>query len=310
MRSQTSALTPISTKRGQARVRDPRPAVRRARLAGALGTLLDAVGALEADRGRAHAVRADRPVAPLAPDPGLPVGVAVADRWGVRDAPGAARPSDRRGGHPRSISTVSMTTGSTGRSPGPVGGGADGVDDVAALLVGDLTEDGVLVGQPAGGRGGDEELRAVGARAGVGHREQVGAVEGELGVELVLERVAGATGAGAERAAALEHEAVDDAVEAEAVVVALTRPAGVVVVVLGALREAGEVLHGLGRVVGEEVQHDVATVGLQRGLEVGHDSLSRACEKRSRSRSCHAAPEGQLCGPVAAERNGYPPTTC
>ena len=50
---------------------------------------------------------------------------------------------------------------------------APGVD-----LVGDLTEDRVLEVQQRGGADGDEELRAVGARTGVGHREQVGLVEG------------------------------------------------------------------------------------------------------------------------------------
>jgi hypothetical protein len=90
-----------------------------------------------------------------------------------------------------------MTTGSTGRSPGPVRG-CRSRRPRRASLVGDLTEDRVLAVQPGGRADGDEELRAVGARAGVGHRQQVGLVEDELGVRLVLERVAGAAGAGAE----------------------------------------------------------------------------------------------------------------
>ena len=46
---------------------------------------------------------------------------------------------------------------------------------------------------------GDEELGAVGVGAGVGHGQAAGHVEGEVGIELVLERVAGVAGAGAER---------------------------------------------------------------------------------------------------------------
>jgi hypothetical protein len=61
--------------------------------------------------------------------------------------------------------------------------------------------------QPGGRRDRDEELRAVGARAGVGHREQVRLVEPQVRVDLVGELVAGAAGAGAERVAALDHEA-------------------------------------------------------------------------------------------------------
>ena len=53
---------------------------------------------------------------------------------------------------------------------------------------------------------------------GVGHREQVRAVEGQLGVELVGELVARAAVALAERVAALDHEAGDDPVEDRAVV--------------------------------------------------------------------------------------------
>src|SRR3954447_7817938 len=94
----------------------------------------------------------------------------------------------------------------------------NGVDDVAAGLVGHLTEDRVLAVEVRGRADGDEELGAVGARASVGHRQQVGAVEGELGVELVAELVAGAAEALTEGVAALDHEAADDPVEDRAVV--------------------------------------------------------------------------------------------
>ena len=59
----------------------------------------------------------------------------------------------------------------------------------------------------------DEELAAVRVRPRVGHREDAGLVVAQLRVELVGELVAGAAGALPERIAALDHEAVDHAVE-------------------------------------------------------------------------------------------------
>src|SRR5690606_38317598 len=59
-----------------------------------------------------------------------------------------------------------------------------------------LAEHGVLAGQPGGGHGGDEELAAVGVRAGVGHGQHA-ALVGDAVVGLVLEAVAGAAAAGA-----------------------------------------------------------------------------------------------------------------
>src|SRR3546814_7405890 len=111
----------------------------------------------------------------------------------------------------------------------------------------------------------------LGARAGVGHRQQVGLVELELRVELVLEVVARSADALTKRAAALDHETGDDPVEDQAVVVLLAGAAGVVGVVLGSLGKADEVLHRERSVVAEEVDRDVTLVGLQGGLEVSHD---------------------------------------
>lgn len=48
----------------------------------------------------------------------------------------------------------------------------DGIDDV--LAIGDLAEDRVFAVEVGGGAVGDEELRTVGAGAGVGHREHAG----------------------------------------------------------------------------------------------------------------------------------------
>ena len=70
----------------------------------------------------------------------------------------------------------------------------------------------------ARGTGHDEELAAVGVGAGVGHRDRTDLVA-TRGRQFVLEAVAGATTAGAGGVAALAHEAVDDAVEDDAVVV-------------------------------------------------------------------------------------------
>ena len=105
------------------------------------------------------------------------------------------------------------------------------------------------------------------------HRKQVGLGETKLGVELIGELVARTTGAGAERATTLDHEVVDHPVEAKAIEVRLTRAAGVVTVFLGALGQTDKVVDRLRRVVGEQVDDDVAVVGVQGGLEVRHGFL-------------------------------------
>ena len=56
--------------------------------------LADAVDALDADGGRPLALRADRPLAPLAADVRDPVGVPRADRYLLRSACGASGGSD------------------------------------------------------------------------------------------------------------------------------------------------------------------------------------------------------------------------
>src|SRR5580693_7660592 len=84
---------------------------------------------------------------------------------------------------------------------------ADLIDDARA--VDDLAENGVLVVQPRRRHRGDEELRAVGTRARVRHRQQVGTVEREVRVEFVGELVTGPARTGPERIAALDHEVGD-----------------------------------------------------------------------------------------------------
>src|SRR4051812_34381088 len=129
--------------------------------------------------------------------------------------------------------------------------GGHALDRVDVLHpVRDLPEHGVLPVEPGSfRRGDDEELAAVRVRPCVRHRER--AADDLVVVDLVLERVAGTACAGAERAAALDHEVLDHAVEAEAVVEAVCR-------------ELAEVLHRLRRVLVEELDLDGPVVRVQR----------------------------------------------
>ena len=132
-----------------------------------------------------------------------------------------------------------------------------------------LPEDGVLAVEPRGRVGGDdEELAPVRVRAGVRHRERP-ALDLVV-VELVLELVARAAGAGALRAAALDHEVGDDAVEDQPVVEAL---AG----------ELGEVLDRLRGLVGKELDLDRSFAGVKRGF--GHaGTVTEAATRRAAAR--------------------------
>ena len=125
----------------------------------------------------------------------------------------------------------------------------------------------VLAVQPGGGGMGDEELAAVGARAGVGHGEHARAVVAQRLVELVREGIARAAGAGAERAAALDHEAADHPVEGQAVV---ERGAGGSVgaaQVQAALGQADEIDHGQRGLAVMEFEEDVSPVGHDLGVQ-------------------------------------------
>src|SRR5882757_1534640 len=94
----------------------------------------------------------------------------------------------------------------------------DLVDVLHAL--GDLAPDRVLVVEEGGVVEADEELAVAGIRAGsAGHRG--GAADMRLLVELGLQLLAGAAGAGTLRTTGLRHEALDHAVEDDAVVKAL-----------------------------------------------------------------------------------------
>ena len=86
-------------------------------------------------------------------------------------------------------------------------------------------------------------------------------------MDFIVEHIAGAAGAGADRAAALDHEVRDDAVEAQTVVVrGGVGTAGVVLVFAFALGQFNEVGNRLRSVVAEEVKFDVALVGVQDDL--------------------------------------------
>src|SRR6266700_2999659 len=151
---------------------------------------------------------------------------------------------------------------------------ADRVNHLAARDY--LAEDRVPAVEMRSRRGGDEELRAVRARPGVRHREQVGPVEGQVRMELVGERVTGTTGPRSQRVAALDHEVRYHPVE-DGPVVELRRSglAGSRVgPVPAALRQFDEVTHRLRRMVGKEPDDDRPAVGPQRrGKGIGHTEI-------------------------------------
>ena len=103
-------------------------------------------------------------------------------------------------------------------------------------------------------------------------------------MDLVVEPVARAACARAERVPTLDHEPADHAVEDRAVVqtvagaVAVTR-VGPLPFALGQLDEVG---HRLGRVVGEQLQADVALAGGQGGVQIVGHSSPRGIGQRAR----------------------------
>ena len=127
--------------------------------------------------------------------------------------------------------------------------------------------------EPRGRHGGNEELRAIGAvdlavgaaaQAGVGHGQQIRLVELERRVDLVVEVIARAAGAGAQRATALDHEILDDAVEGEAIVEGLMawlagERIGPLLLAAG---QAEEVLHGLRCLLVEQIDLDITFGGV------------------------------------------------
>ena len=140
----------------------------------------------------------------------------------------------------------------------------NGLDDVDAGLVA-LAEEGVVLVEGVDGLLGDEELAAVGVGSGVGHGQLAGPVEVQVGIELVVEAVAGIAHAGAGGVAALDHELGNDAMEGGAVVerlVVLLLVGRGVGPVLGALGQRDEVGYRLGRLLLIELAGDAAHGGV------------------------------------------------
>ena len=134
----------------------------------------------------------------------------------------------------------------------------DRVDDV--LACGDFAKHGMLSIEPRAWNVGDEELRAVGVRAGIGHRENARAGVLQRGMEFIGKLVAWAAGAGAVWASRLNHEVRNNAMELQSVVKAF-------------FGEVFKVLDGLGGLVRKQLALDGAAAGLNR-CNFHLDSLS------------------------------------
>jgi len=121
------------------------------------------------------------------------------------------------------------------------------LDDVQA--VDDLAEDNVLAIEPRGRNSGDEELRTVGVRAGIGHRQETGLSVLELEIlvfELVAVNAFTASSVLVGEVTALQHEVWDNSVEWR-VLVAESLLAG---------SQSSEVLSGLGGHILEKLEGD------------------------------------------------------
>ena len=146
----------------------------------------------------------------------------------------------------------------------------DGLDDIHAFA--DSAKHGMVAVEPWRGHGRQEKLGAAGVATSVRHREHAGLVvlEGE-GRRFTGDLPAWASGTGSARhrvlgmrAAALNHEVFNDAVEMEAVVVAH-------------VDEFDEIGDGVGSTAVEEVDGDVACAGFHENL---HDHTTERHLKR------------------------------
>ena len=139
----------------------------------------------------------------------------------------------------------------------------DRVDDILAFE--NLAKHRMLAVQPRSGDVGDEELRAVGVGAGVGHRQDAGCVVFEIGMKFVFKRVTRPASSRAIGAAALDHEVGDDAMKCEAVVKTVRG-------------QLFEVRHGFGSFVVVQLNANRAAIGRKRGdLHAG--SLCKALQR-------------------------------
>src|SRR5271166_2263713 len=106
-----------------------------------------------------------------------------------------------------------LDVGNLRRTVWPVGAriGGQARDPLYHIEVLALPENRVLAVEVRRGNFGDEELRAVGVRPTVGHRQAAGLVEGQVGAELILKAISGISAPIACRIATLDHEVRDDA---------------------------------------------------------------------------------------------------
>src|SRR5690606_4783385 len=160
------------------------------------------------------------------------------------------------------------------------------------------------------GDGGDEELRAVGVPARVGHRQQAG--PGVLDLEVLVVELpspdalaAGAVPRG--EVAALQHEGRDDPVERRALVAVPVLTGGQLPEVLG--RVGDDVVVELeddapgGGVVDGDVEEDVACHGVIIAL-IGHPFFSPAATARRCDRGRAAPAPGRGAPPAGAPEGG------
>jgi len=125
----------------------------------------------------------------------------------------------------------------------------------------DLAEDDMHAVEVGGGHGADEELRAVGVLASVGHGEDTGASVFQSKVLIVeLSTIDGLAASAIEvgEITALDHEILDDAMEDSAL--EMQRLAGIATFALLASAQATEVLGSLGGLVREQLHGDTASL--------------------------------------------------
>lgn len=101
-------------------------------------------------------------------------------------------------------------------------------------------------------RVGDEELRTVGSRAGVGHGKRSRFVAIGIAFEFIGKLISWTAGSGSGWVAALDHEVGNDAVKYDAVIKPFAS-------------QEHKIVHGLRRVVGEQRAFNGATGGIKSG---------------------------------------------
>src|SRR5690625_696799 len=140
----------------------------------------------------------------------------------------------------------------------------DCVNDVSRFLVSNRSKYRVLTQQPLRGRHGDEKLGAVSspahANTRVRHGQHIGLVEVQFWVNFIVKHVARPAGSRSFRAAGLQHETANNAVEGQTVVKrfrlflagCLIRP------FLSSLSQTREVPHCFGSLIGVELDSNIA----------------------------------------------------